>query len=153
MRRIGMLTVLASLLVAAFCLNCYATDPSAEITALERHAERVQAQIDAAKAQSSASLNQQIDNLKAQVKVYVGQRVQIDALIAQLEAQMEKLKKDSESGLSRQMQVYTGQMSDIKQQLSSLVSKQKAAGPGLNKAGIDQKLKELNPSQTIKTTP
>ncbi|MEW6349756.1 MAG: hypothetical protein AB1646_11890 [Thermodesulfobacteriota bacterium] len=153
MRRIGMLTVLASLLVAAFCLNCYATDPSAEITALERHAERVQAQIDAAKAQSASTLNQQIENLKAQVKVYVGQRVQIDALISQLESQMDKLKKENETGLSRQVQIYNGQMSDIKQQLTGLISKQKASSAALNKASIEQKLKEQNPSQRIKTTP
>jgi septal ring factor EnvC (AmiA/AmiB activator) len=153
MKRIGMLTVLVSLLVAAFCLNCHATDPSADISALERHAERVQAQIEEAKAQNEAKLNAQIAGYKQQVQSYVKQRVEIDSTISKLEAMIEQAKKDSDGSLGRQVQVYNGMMQDIKQQLSSAMGKPKTAGPttAAPASNLDPKLKKENASARIKT--
>ncbi len=158
MNRIGMLTVLASLLVAVFCVNCHATDPSAEISILERQAERLAAQIDIAKVQSTAALNQQVVAYKTQIEALLKQRVQIDSQIAQFEAKVEQLHQDSDSQLNRQMKVYTGMMHDVKQQLSSAINKVKAAPTAVSPAAVnpaatnvDPRLKKENASARIRT--
>ncbi len=95
--------VILSILLAALCANSYAEDLSAQITSLEQKAERIQAQINLAKQQSEAQIDQQVKAITNSVDSLVNQRVQLDSHIAKLEAQMEEIKKNSQANLSRQV--------------------------------------------------
>lgn len=57
----------------------------------------------------------------------MNQRVQLDADIAKMEAQMEEVKKNAQANLSRQMSQYDQDLGNVKQQISSLVAKRSAA--------------------------
>lgn len=148
MNRIGMLSVFASLLVAAFCVNCYAADASTEIPALEQRAQRVNAQIEELKSQNAARLNQQVAAYKQQIQAYVKQRVEIDSQVTKLEAMVDQLHKENESSFGRQMKVYTDMMQEVKSQLSSALSK-KGAAAAQTAATADPKQKKDNVSARI----
>ncbi len=119
--------VILSILLAALCANSYAEDLSAQITSLEQKADRIQAQINLAKQQADAQIDQQVKAITGSVDSLVNQRVQLDSHIAKLEAQMEDIKKSSQANLSRQVTQYDSELSNVKQQISSLVAKQAAS--------------------------
>jgi chromosome segregation ATPase len=119
--------VILSILLAALCANSYAEDLSAQITSLEQKAERIQAQINLAKQQTDAQIDQQVKAITNSVDSLVNQRVQLDSHIAKLEAQMEEIKKNSQSNLSRQVTQYDSELGNVKSQISSLVAKQAAS--------------------------
>ena len=77
MKKTGILTMILSILMMAFCLNCYAQDLSSEITTLEQKADRIQSQINQAKQQSDSSLDQQAKAIAASIDSLVKQRVQL----------------------------------------------------------------------------
>jgi DNA repair exonuclease SbcCD ATPase subunit len=119
--------VFLSILLAALCANSYAEDLSAQITSLEQKAERIQAQINLAKQQADAQIDQQVKAITGSVDSLLNQRVQLDSHIAKMEAQMEEIKKNSQSNLSRQVTQYDSELGSVKQQISSLVAKQAAS--------------------------
>jgi chromosome segregation ATPase len=126
MKKASILVVL-TMLVAALCANSYAEDLSAQIGSLEQKADRIQAQINLAKQQTDLQVDQQIKAITNSVDSLVNQRVQLDAHISRLEAQMDDIKKNAQSNLSRQMTQYDQEMGNVKQQISSLVAKQTAS--------------------------
>jgi outer membrane murein-binding lipoprotein Lpp len=129
-------TMILSILMVAFCLNSYAQDLSSEITMLEQKAERIQSQIDQAKKQNQASLDQQAKAIAGSIDSLVKQRVQLDAQIARLESQMEVIKKSAQTNLSRQIKQYNEDLGNVKQQLTGLVAKQS------NQAQATQKIND-----------
>ena len=119
--------LILSILLAALCANSYAEDLSGQITSLEQKADRIQAQINLAKQQADAQIDQQVKAITGSVDSLVNQRVQLDAHIAKMEAQMEEVKKTAQANLSRQMSQYDQDLGNVKQQISSLVAKRSAA--------------------------
>ena len=67
MKKTVILTMILSILIMAFCLNSYAQDLSSEITTLEQKAERIQSQINQAKATEQLSLDQQAQAIAASI--------------------------------------------------------------------------------------
>ncbi|WP_041285882.1 hypothetical protein [Desulfomonile tiedjei] len=126
MKKISMLMML-SIFIAALCATAFAQDLSSQVTALEQKAERIQAQINLAKQQAEAQVDQQVKAITASVDSLMKQRVQLDAHIAKFESQMQDIKKSAQSNLSRQINQYDEELSTVKQQISSLVAKQSAA--------------------------
>ncbi len=119
--------LILTILLAALCANSYAEDLSGQITSLEQRADRIQAQINLAKQQADAQIDQQVKAITGSVDSLVNQRVQLDAHIAKMEAQMEEVKKNAQANLSRQMSQYDQDLGNVKQQISSLVAKRSAA--------------------------
>lgn len=126
MKKISMLMIL-SIFTAVICATAFAQDLSSQVSALEQKAERIQAQINLAKQQADAQIDQQVKAITASVDSLMKQRVQLDAHIAKMEQQMYDLKKNAQSNLSRQVGQYDEELSTVKQQISSLVAKQAAA--------------------------
>ncbi len=122
MRKVAVITLL---LITVVGLNCYGDDFSAQLSVLEQRADRVQSQVNQAKQQSDAALDQQLKALTGSVESLINQRVQLDAHIARLENQVDELKKTSAQNLSRQIKGYDQELSSIKQQMSSLVTAKK----------------------------
>ncbi|MBI5249149.1 MAG: hypothetical protein HY912_06615 [Desulfomonile tiedjei] len=126
MKKTSILMIL-SILLAALCANSYAEDLSGQIGSLEQKADRIQSQINLDKQQTDAQVDQQVKAITGSVDSLVNQRVQLDAHIAKLEAQMSDIKKNAQANLSRQMSQYDQDLGNVKQQISSLVAKQTAA--------------------------
>jgi len=146
MKHTGTVTMILAILVLAFCLNSYAQDISAQVTALEKRAERIQSQIEQAKQASAATLEQQIKMLQGSVNSLTESRVQIDSQIASVETQIEKLKSNAQSVLNRQMDHYNQELAAVKQQISGLVS-QKKTEPVANAASSP------NPDAAVTSAP
>jgi chromosome segregation ATPase len=125
MKKISISMILA-ILLAALCVNAYAQDLSNQITTLEQKADRIQAQINLAKQQSDAQVDQQVKAINGSIESLVNQRVQLDAHISRLEAQADDIKKNAQANLSRQMSQYDQDLGNVKQQISSLVAKKAA---------------------------
>jgi chromosome segregation ATPase len=113
-------------LLVAYCMSSFAQDLTGKIATLEQKADRVQNQINQAKKQAQAGLDQQVKAVQATIDSLVNQRVQLDAHIAQLESQMEGIKKNSQSNLERQVHQYQAELSTIKQQISGMVAQKSA---------------------------
>ena len=128
MKKTVILTMILSMLMVALCLNSYAQDLSSEITTLEQKADRIQSQINQAKQQSDLGLDQQAKAIAGSIDSLVKQRVQLDAHISRLESQMEDVKKSAQTNLSRQIKQYNEELGSVKQQLTSLVTKQSNQG-------------------------
>lgn len=126
MKKTAILTMSLSLLIVTFCLNCYADDLNAQISALEQKAGRLQNQITQAQQQNDLAVDHQVKALAASVDSLVKQRVQLDAYIAKLESQMDELKKNAQADLNRQVKSYTEELGTVKQQISSLLAKKSA---------------------------
>jgi len=126
MNKTFILTRILSHMIVTFCLNVYAQQISAQVSALEKQATRIQSQIDQAKTQSAASMNQQVQALKNSLNHLMQQRVGVDAQIARLESQIEQLQNSSSSVLTRQIDQYNMELSRVKQEMTSLMAKQSA---------------------------
>jgi len=126
MKKTAILTMTLSIFIVAYCLNSFAQDLTGQITALEQKADRVQNQINQAKQQAQAGLDQQVKAVQATIDSLVNQRVQLDAHIAKLESQMEDMKRNAQSNLERQVQQYKVELGAIKQQISGMVAQKSA---------------------------
>lgn len=126
MKKTAILTMMFSMLIVTFCLNCYADDLSGQISALEQKAGRIQNQINQAQQQTDLAVDQQIKSLTGSVDSLVKQRVQLDAYISKLESQINELKKNAQADLSRQVKSYNEELGTVKQQLSGLLAKKSA---------------------------
>jgi TolA-binding protein len=118
-------------LVGVFVLTgaalCVAAESTADPVALEQKAQRLQAQIDQAKAAQQSNLNNQIQAHRNSVDVLVKQRVQIDAQIAQLEQQIQEITAKAQETLNRQVASYSEDLAKVKSQLSSVLAEKEAA--------------------------
>jgi len=126
MKKTAILTTILSVLLVAYCMSSFAQDLTGKIATLEQKADRVQNQINQAKQQAQAGLDQQVKAVQATIDSLVNQRVQLDAHIAKLESQMEEMKKNSQSNLERQVQQYNVELSAIKQQISGMAAQKSA---------------------------
>jgi peptidoglycan hydrolase CwlO-like protein len=126
MKKTAILTMILSVLIVAYSMNSFAQDLTAQITTLEQKADRVQNQINQAKQQAQAGLDQQVRAVQTTIDSLVNQRVQLDAHIAKLESQMEEMKKNAQSSLERQVQQYKVELASIKQQISGMVAQKSA---------------------------
>lgn len=133
MKKAALLTMTIPFLVVGFCLCASAEDVSSQISLLEQQATRVQKQILEAKQQSDAGVDSQVKAIQASIDSLVKQRVQLDAHISKLEAQIADLKQTASTSLNRQMGQYEQQLTDLKQQIAGLVSK-KSPKPGDSEA-------------------
>jgi chromosome segregation ATPase len=129
MKKTAILTMILSVLLVAYCMSSFAQDLTGKIATLEQKADRVQNQINQAKKQAQAGLDQQVKAVQATIDSLVNQRVQLDAHIAQLESQMEGMKRNSQSNLERQVHQYQAELSAIKQQISGMAAQKSANKP------------------------
>jgi hypothetical protein len=136
MKKTGILTMIVSILIVAFCMNVYAQQISAQVSALEKRADRIQSQIDQAKKHSAASMDQQVQALKTSLGHLMQQRVRVDAQIAKLESQIEGLQSSTNSVLTRQIGHYSNELAKVKQQISSLMAKEKEAAKAAQKPPV-----------------
>ncbi|MCA1959757.1 MAG: hypothetical protein LDL33_03095 [Desulfomonile sp.] len=120
-----LLTLLCAVFLVAACLNCYADDLAAKVSALEEKAKRIQSLIDQAKASSADSLNNQVIGLRNSVDQLIKQRVMIDSQIAQLQTQMADMKSQAQTNLNRQIGSYAEDLEKIKSQLNGLIEEAK----------------------------
>lgn len=125
MKTTRLLPILLSILFLAFCINCYAQQPAANMSLLEHQASRLQTQIEQAKKSSETVMNQQIQGLRHAINNLVQQRVRIDAQIANLESQIEDIKGKSQATLSRQLKMYNDDLKKVKAQISSILAEKK----------------------------
>lgn len=125
MKTSRLVAILFPIFVLAVCFNCYAADLSSQVTSLEQRANRLQSQIEQAKAANQTMLNQQIQGLRASVDNLVRQRVKVDTQIAQLEGQIEDIKSRSQMTLSRQITRYNAELDEIKSQLAGAAADKK----------------------------
>jgi len=123
MKKTGLLTVVLSLLVVAFCLNVFADDMASQISSLEQKAERLQNLINQAKQQTSSTTDQQVKAMAGSVDSLLKQRVQLDAQIARVEGQIQDIKNSSNSTLDRQVRQYDQELVETKQQIASMNAK------------------------------
>jgi len=128
MKTSRLVAILFPIFVLAVCFNCYAADLSSQVSSLEQRANRLQSQIDQAKAANQTMLNQQIQGLRASVDNLVRQRVQVDTQIAQLEGQIEDIKTGSQMTLNRQITRYNAELDKIKSQLAGVAADKRKAG-------------------------
>jgi chromosome segregation ATPase len=126
MKKTAILTMIFSILIVTYSMNGFAQDLTGQITALEQKADRVQNQINQAKQQAQAGLDQQVKVVQATIDSLINQRVQLDSHIAKLESQMEEMKKNAQSNLERQVQQYKVELAGIKQQISGMVTQKNA---------------------------
>jgi septal ring factor EnvC (AmiA/AmiB activator) len=125
MKTTRLLPILLPMLLLAFCINCYAQQPAAQMSLLEHQAQRLQSQIEQAKKSNETVMNQQIQGLRNGINNLVQQRVRIDAQIAKLEAQIEDIKGKSQDTLSRQINMYNNDLKKVKAQISSILATKK----------------------------
>jgi chromosome segregation ATPase len=137
MKRTGLLTALCLTCLLGLSLNCFADDLSAQASLLEQKVQRLQNQIDQAKATNQNVLNQQIQSLRTAIDAYVKQRVQIDSQIASMEGQIQDLTAKSQETLARQINIYTDDLQKTKAQLSSILA-EKGGQPTANQSGQAQ---------------
>jgi DNA repair exonuclease SbcCD ATPase subunit len=128
MKKTGLLTVVLSILVVAFCLNVFADDLASQISTLEQKAERLQNLINQAKQQTSSMTDQQVKAMAGSVDNLVKQRVQLDAQIARIEGQIQEIKSSSNATLDRQVKQYDQELSETKQQMASVNAKKEIQG-------------------------
>ena len=148
MKTTRLLPILFSILLLAFCINCYAQQPAAQMSLLEHQAQRLQSQIEQAKKSSQTVMNQQIQGLRNGINNLVQQRVRIDAQIANLEAQIEDIKGKSQATLSRQLKMYNDDLTKVKGQISSILAERKnppKSAPAVKK----QTAPKRNPGQPV----
>lgn len=127
MKKCGLMTIVLSMLIAAFCLNCFANSPEAQVKALEQQASRIEAQIDQAKKAAQTATDQQVKQLRQSVEHFIRQRVQIDAQIARLEGQIEEVQKQAQDNLARQLTHYQKALGQVQSQLSGMAREKKAS--------------------------
>ena len=125
MKTTRLLPILLPMLLLAFCINCYAQQPAAQMSLLEHQAQRLQSQIEQAKKSNETVLNQQVQGLRNAINNLVQQRVRIDAQIANLESQIEDIKGKSQATLSRQLSMYNQDLKKVKAQISSILAEKK----------------------------
>lgn len=123
------LLVMFSIVIASLCATAYGDEVSSQVQALEQKADRVQSQINLAKQQSEANLDAQMKSVSASIDSLMRQRVQLDAHITRLEAQIEELKQNQATSLGRQVKQYEAELGNIKQEIKSLVSKKASDAP------------------------
>jgi hypothetical protein len=155
MKKTGILTMIVSILIVTFCLNVYAQQISAQVTALEKQAMRIQSQIDHAKSQGTAVMNQQVQALKNSLNHLMQQRVRVDAQIAKLESQIDELQSSSNSVLTRQIDQYNKDLSRVKQEMAGLMAKQAAKpAPPTQPAALKPNVQQVTPAvQAAPTAP
>jgi chromosome segregation ATPase len=129
MKKTAILTMIVSMLIVTYGLNCYGQELTSQITVLEQRADRVQSQINHAKQQAQTSLDQQVKAIQATIDSLVNQRVQLDAHIAKLEGQMDEMKKSAQTNLERQVAQYSTELATIKQQISGMVAQRSTNVP------------------------
>jgi len=128
MKKTGLLTVVLSILVIAFCLNVFADDLASQISSLEQKAERLQNLINQAKQQTNSTTDQQVKAMTGSVDSLLKQRVQLDAQIARIEGQIQEIKDSSNTALDRQIKQYDQELVETKQQIASINAKKEVQG-------------------------
>ncbi len=135
MKKAFLLATVVTIAVMAAASVCVAQSSGPDPTLLEQRAQRIQAQIEQAKAAAQAAAEQQINGIQASIEALVKQRVAIDAHISKLEGQIQQVKQQAQENLSRQIDRYNQALSQVKQQMSG------SLGTGTKLAGADAKKK------------
>jgi septal ring factor EnvC (AmiA/AmiB activator) len=148
MKTTRLLPILLSILLLAFCINCYAQQPAPKVSLLEHQAQRLQSQIEQAKKSSETVVNQQIQGLRNAINNLVQQRVMIDSQIANLEAQIEDIKGKSQATLSRQIGMYRADLKKVKAQISNILAEKKNPTKSAPAAKV-QAAPKVNPVQPV----
>lgn len=151
MKKTAILTMIVSMLIVAFGLNCFGQELTSQITTLEQRADRIQGQISQAKLQAQTNLDQQVKAIQSTIDSLVNQRVQLDAQIARLEGQMDDMKKSAQSNLERQVLQYSTELATIKQQISGMVAQKSAAVA--QKANEPAKQQQAAPQAAVSPAP
>jgi F0F1-type ATP synthase membrane subunit b/b' len=134
MKKVFLLATVVTIAVMAAASVCVAQSSGPDPVLLEQKAQRIQAQIEQAKAAAQAAAEQQINGIQASIDALVKQRVAIDAHISKLEGQIQQVKQQAQENLSRQIDRYNQALSQVKQQMSgSLGTGTKLAGAGAKK--------------------
>jgi chromosome segregation ATPase len=126
MKKSLVLAVILSVGMLALSLSAYADDISAQISALEQRAERIQSQINQTKQQCGGNLNGQLKPISDSIESLVKQRIQLGAQIQQMEAQVQELKQSALSTCSRQVKQQEEELAVVKQQIASHMAKKSA---------------------------
>ena len=146
MKKTGLLTIVLSLLIAAFCLNCYADNTEAQVKALEQQASRIESQIEQARKATQAATDNQVKALQNSVEQFIRQRVQIDAQIARLEGQIEQVQTQSQANLDRQLAHYQKSLGQVQSQLSGMIAASKAKAAPAQAPAPAQAQKNVKPA-------
>jgi peptidoglycan DL-endopeptidase CwlO len=126
MKKSLVLAVILSVAMLGLGLSAYADDSSAQMTALEQQAERIQNQIKLTQQQCGANLNGQLKPLSDSIESLVKQRVQLGAQIQQMENQVQELKQSALSTCKRQVKQQEEELAAVKQQIAAQKAKAKA---------------------------
>jgi TolA-binding protein len=126
MKKSLVLAMILSVAMLGLGLSAYANDSSAQMTALEQQAERIQNQIKLTQQQCSANLNGQLKPLSDSIESLVKQRVQLGAQIQQMENQVQELKQSALSTCKRQVKQQEEELAAVKQQMATQKAKAKA---------------------------
>ncbi|MGO9567116.1 MAG: hypothetical protein ACLP5H_06200 [Desulfomonilaceae bacterium] len=126
MKKSLVLAVILSVAMLALCFSAYADDSSAQISALEQQAERIQSQINQTRQQCGANMNGQLKPLSDSIESLVKQRVQLGAQIQQMENQVQELKQSALSTCSRQVKQHEEELVVVKQQIANQMAKKNA---------------------------
>jgi hypothetical protein len=149
MKRTAIILLAATMLILNFGLTVYAEDLVSQISSLQQKAERVEAQINQAKQQSEAAMDQQIKSLMSQADNLIKQRVQMDSQISKIDTQIDDIKNSSKTNLTRQVKAYDQELVMLKQQIASLNAKKWAEEAQKMKEEETKNQAQKNPTEPI----
>jgi phage-related minor tail protein len=149
MKRTAIILLAVSVFVLNFGFIVYAEDLVSQISSLQQKAERVEAQINQAKQQSEAAMDQQIKSLMGQADNLIKQRVQMDSQISKIDAQIDEIKNSAKANLNRQVKSYDQELINLKQQMASLNAKKWAEEAQKMKDEEAKNQAQKNPTEPI----